>query len=222
MYQVIDFYEAITGSNEEHYGFGSFWWACPPYIFNEPLVTRFWIDRPTEILNLSDFDSRKEEPDPRAKTDPGEFLAISKFKRRPVIILSTSGVPYRDRAWVGGDYFLVAPTRTLRSSVTGEYKANPDFVWDAITYQYNSVFYLPSDTNYDFLETVIQFDRMITLHKSWLLDCRYVQLTHDAKVCVKAWLQNYLFGKVPRIFNENLETYRDMVGEDPKIRGGFR
>jgi len=221
MYEVINFYESINPKDEDCFEFGSFWWACLPYVFNRSIVTRFWYDRPTELLNLEEFDPGNEESDAKAKTQPGEFLAISKFKKRPVIILSTPGMPYHDRAWHGGEYFLVAPTRTLRSEITGEYKANPDFVWDTITYQYSSVFYLPGEPAHDFLEAVIQFDRMITLHKSWLLEPRKAKLTHDAKVCVRGWLQSYIFGKVPKIFNANLEAYREMVGEDPQVRAGL-
>jgi hypothetical protein len=220
MYNVIDFYEEVS-REENCYERGYFWWACPPYIFDRPIVTRFWHNRPTQELKLEDFDSRNEESDEINITQPGEFLGVSKFKRRPVIVLSTSGSPYRDRAWKGGEYFLVAPTRTLRSKITGEYRANPNFVWDAITYQYSSVFYLPRDPEYDFLEAVIQFDRIVTLHRSWLLEPRKAKLSHDAKVCIDCWLRNYIFGKVPISFNKNLEAYREMVGEDPKIRTGI-
>jgi hypothetical protein len=221
VYKVIDFYEPVNPQDELCLEQGCFWWACTPYVFNKPVITRFFFDRPTESLNLANFDARKEAPDERAETEPGEFLAISKFKRRPVIILSTSGTPYRDRAWYGGEFFLVAPTRTLRNEITGEYKANPDFVWDSITYQYSSVFYLPEDSAYDFLEAVLQFDRMTTLHRSWLLEPRRAKLSQDARVCVNAWLQNYIFGKIPNIFNENLNAYRAMVGEDPQVRAGL-
>lgn len=221
MYKIIDFYEPIDPKDEDCLQQGCFWWACPSYIYDQPVVTRFWFDRPTEILNLRNFDPNKEVPDEKANTQAGEFLAISKFKRRPVIILSTPGTPYRERGWRGGEYFLVAPTRTLRSNISGEYKADPEFVWDSITYQYSSVFYLPGNPAYDFLEAVIQFDRITTLHRSWLLEPRRAKLTHDARVCVNAWLQNYISGKVPKLFNENLEAYRTMVGEDPQVRAGL-
>ena len=107
------------------------------------------------------------------------------------------------------------PLRTLRNEITGEYKANPDFVWDTITYQYSSVFYLPEESRYNFQEAVIQLDRIVTLHQSWLLDPRSAKLSDDARVCLSAWLQNYIFGKLPKKFNENLEAYKAMVGEDP-------
>ena len=221
MYKVIDYYESVDPKIHTCLEQGCFWWACPPNIFNRPIVTRFWFDRPTEMLNLTSFDPQKEKPDERAKTEPGEFLAISKFKKRPVIILSTPGTPYRDRAWQGGEYYLVAPTRTLKSEITGEYKADPEFVWDSITYQYSSIFYLPGDPAYNFLEAVIQFDRITTLHRSWLLEPRSAKLSNDAKVCLSAWFQNYIFGKIPKKFNENLETSKAMVGEDPQIRAGL-
>lgn len=221
MYQVIDYYEPVNIKTEDCLQQGYFWWSCPFYIFDKPAVMRFWKDRPTEQMNLMSFDPTRESVDKKSGTQPGEFLAIAKFKKRPVIILSTAGTTYRDRAWRGGEYYLVAPIRTLRNDYTGEYKANPEFVWDTITYKYSSVFYLPGEPGFDFQESIIQFDRIITLHRSWLLETRIAKLTQEAKVCVNAWIQNYLFGKLPKTFNENLEAYRAMVGEDPKIRASL-
>jgi hypothetical protein len=109
----------------------------------------------------------------------------------------------------------------LRHQPTNEYKANPEFVWNAIIYQYSSVFYLPNEPKYDILESVVQFDRMTTLHKSWLLEPRKAQLTNEAVICISAWLQNYITGIVPKTFNEDLESYREMLGENPKIRTGL-
>jgi hypothetical protein len=220
MYSVIDFYEK-NPEGADIYSRGSIWWACPQYVFERPNVWRFYKDRPTEMVDLTKFDANKEVADKNASTEPGEFLAIAKFKKRPVVILSSPGSAYKDRAWKGGEYYLVAPLRTLRSEITGEYKANPDFVWDAITYQYNSIFYLPADTTFDFKESVIQFDRIITLHQSWLLQLRQARLSQDALVCLCSWLQNYLFGKIPKKFNDEVETYREMVGTEPKIRAGL-
>jgi len=156
LYKVIDFFEEFDTKKEVGYPRGSLWWACSPYPFNKPHITRFYFDKPTESVDIRENNFSKEKQDERSDTMPGEFLAISKFKKRPVIILSTSGSPYRDRAWHGGEFFTVAPIRTLRTPITGEYKANPDFVWDTITYQYNSVFFLPEEVKYDIRESVIQ------------------------------------------------------------------
>ena len=221
MYQVIDYYEPAEEKGDLQYSQGSVWWACLPYTFDKPIVTRFYFDRPIERLDLTTFEANKEVVDKKSNTNPGEFLALSKFKKRPVVILSTPGSPYGDRAWHGGEYFVVAPLRSLRVDVTGEYKANPDFVWGAVTYHYNSIFYLPDDPKFDLRESVVQFDRLTTLHVSWLLEAAKAKLTRDAWICLSSWLQNYLFGRIPKTFNENLNAYREMVGEDPKVKASM-
>jgi len=40
-------------------------------------------------------------------------------------------------------------------------------------------------------------------------------------VCLDEWLRNYLYNKVRARFNDDLETYRQMVGSDPQIRAGL-
>ncbi len=221
MYKIIDFYEPLSQADAERYERGQFWWTCYPYAFTTSHITRFWPHRPTRTLDVRQFDPRREQPDDEADTIPGEFLAITKFKRRPVVILSTAGTPYRDRAWRGSEFFLVAPARSLRDPLTNEYKAAPQFVWGAITYQYSSVFYLPGSDQFDIHEAVLHFDRMTTLHHSWLLEPRGACLSSDAMVCMDEWLRNYLYGKVRARFNEDLETYRQMIGGDPQIRTGL-
>jgi hypothetical protein len=221
MYKVIDFYEPLSRSDAERYERGQFWWACFPYAFTKPQITRFWPNRPTETLDVRRFDPRKEQPDDVAHTSADEFLAITQFKRRPVVILSTAGSLYHDRAWRGGDFFLVAPVRSLRDTLTGEYKANPNFVWGAITYRFSSVFYLPRDATFDIREGVLHFDRMTTLHRTWLLEPRKAHLSSDAMVCLDEWLRNYLYNEVRARFNDDLETYRQMVGSDPQVRTGL-
>ena len=218
MYNCIDFYETVSRADAGSYERGHFWWACLPYRTTKPEVTRFWPNRPTEILELDRFDPRNEEPDSAAGTEAGEFLAIAKFKKRPVVILSTGGSPYYDRAWRGGEFFLVAPIRSLKNPVTGEFKANPDFVWSVITYKFSSLFYLPRDDASNIHEAVIHFDRITTLHRSWLLEPRRAHLSEDAMVCLDEWLRNYTYGKVRKKFNDDLETYRALVGNDPQIR----
>lgn len=221
MYRVIDFYEPLSQADAQRYERGQFWWVCCPYSFRQPQVTRFWPNRPTDTLDLRRFDPRREKPDTVAKTDSDEFLAITKFKRRPVVILSTCGSVYYDRAWQGGEHFLIAPARSLRVPLTGEYKANPHFVWGAITYLFSSIFYLPRDPEYDIRESVVHFDHMKTLHRSWLLQPGRARLGKEAMICLDQWLRNYIYGKVSPRFNKDLEAYRDMVGEDPQMRTGI-
>jgi hypothetical protein len=221
MYKVIDFYEPLSQAEAARCERGQMWWACYPYRLKKPEVTRFWRDRPMQKLDLRKFDPRRESRDDKNDTDADELLAIAKFKRRPVIILSTPGTRYVDREWNGGTFYLVAPVRSLRDLWTNEYRAIPQFVWGAITYQYSSVFYLPSSDEFEVHEAVAHFDWMTTLHRSWLLEPRAVRLSSDAMVCLDEWLRNYLYGEVRAKFNEDLKCYRGMIGNDPQIRTGL-
>ena len=220
MYKVIDFYEPLIRTDTHRYERGQMWWTCYPYLNLHPRVIRAWGNGATAEMDLHQFDPTQERSDEKSDTAPGEFLAITKFKKRPVVILSTAGTPYQDRAWQGGGFFLVAPVRSLRHSLTGECIAPPGFVWGTITYQYSSVFYLPRDDQFGVREAVLHLDRMKTLHQSWLLEPRRACLSKDAMVCLDEWLRNYIYGKVRDKFNKDLETYRQMVGEDPQTRTG--
>jgi hypothetical protein len=221
MYKVIDdFYEPLNSTDAQKYERGHMWWACCPYLFTRPRVTRVLAGGKTKEMDLRHFDPRQEQRDKEPNTNPGEFLAITKFKKRPVVILSTAGTPYQDRAWEGGGFFLVAPIRSLRHPVSGEYVARPEFVWGTMTYRYSSVFYLPRDDQFNIHEAVLHLDRMQTFHQSWLLEPRSVRLGNDAMICLNEWLRNYVYGVVRPQFNEDLETYRQIVGEDPQIRTG--
>jgi hypothetical protein len=221
MYTVIDpFYEADTTSATERCARGQLWWTCFPYAFTNTEVTRFWPHRPTEKLDIARFDPRRERYDHRASTSADEFLAITQFKRRPVVIISTCGTQYRNGGWRGAEFFLVAPARSLRDSLTREYKPSPHFVWSVITYRFSSLFYLPRDSNLNIREAVLHFDRIIALHRSWLLEPMQACLSGDALICLDEWLRNYIYGLVRTEFNRDLECYRQLVGEDPEVRTG--
>ena len=97
--------------------------------------------------------------------------------------------------------------------MTGEYKAPPEFVWGVITYQYSSLFYLPSSDEFNIHEAVLHFDRMKTIHRSWLLRPRSARLSSEAMDCLDEWLRNYIYGEVRLEFPRDLKTYREMVGD---------
>lgn len=217
MYKVIEYYEPVA-SGSVQVERGQFWWTCFPMIFTTPNVTRFYCDRPTETLDIKKFDPSKETYDNDNKTDNNEFLAVVKYKKRPVIILSTGGTPYKDRGWVGGEFYVIAPVISLRDEVSGEYRCAPEFVWNTITYQYNSLFYIPANNNYDFHEGIVHFDRLTALHQSWLLEIRPAKFTHEAMTCFEEWLHLYLYNKIRTKFKADLDAYKEMVGEDPQIR----
>lgn len=217
MYKIIDYYRPLEQRDKEDYDRGQIWWTCFPYSFESPRVERYWPNRPGEILDISRFSPRNEKHDPAANTLPGEFLAVCKFKKRPVIILSTSGVEYRDRAWHGGEHFVVAPLRSLRDDITGGYKVNPEFVWGAIRYDYPTVFYAPGDNKFGVHEAVLQLDRIATLHCSWLLERSDCRLTSDAMECLDETIRRYVYGKVRAKFAADLVEYRKLLGDSPQI-----
>lgn len=89
-----------------------------------------------------------------------------------------------------------------------------------IRYKFSCLFYLPRSDKFDIHEAVVHFDRMIAVHRSWLLEPRKAHLTTDATVCLHGWLRNYICGRVRPRFSKDLQDYREMVGNDPEIRTG--
>lgn len=218
MYKYIDvFYEQTPMSDQNIFSRGSLFWTCFPYVFNSPRVIRFWKHRPTEHFDITQFDPSKEQKDPRGETEADEFNAITTYKRRPVILLSTSGSRYDPQGLRGGDYFLVAPLRSLRILETKEYKFLPEFVWNSIIYKYSSIFYLPESNENNIMESIILFERVTTLHCSWLQPCNK-RLTAEALTCLNMWFYNFIYGSVPNGFRKDLEAYRNLMGENPKIK----
>jgi hypothetical protein len=221
VYPVTNYYLTSEKFTREQVSRGQLWWAYPLYVFGSPKITRFWSNRPTETINLQQFDASKELADEEAQTQPGEFLGVFKSKMRPVLVLSNPSTTYSDRAWRGGEYFLVAPIRSLRNEYTNEYKSDHNFVWNTITYQYSSLFYLPAGGEYEIKESVLHFDHITTLHRSWFLKPRKVKMTNEAMICVDAWLRNYIYGKVPKGFYDQLKIYQEQMGDAPQVRSSL-
>jgi len=222
MYQLIDYYDPADASPVTKYAFGQIWWTCFAKPLRETGMLRMRRGQAQVPMDIRDFDPSKETADLATDTKPNEFMALCKFKQRPVVILSTAGTSFKHGSWEGGQRYLVAPVFTLRDDVTGEYKVPAKFVWGAIRYQWSSVFYIPEDNTYDIREAVILLDCMTTLQRSWLLNCRKACLSTQAQNCLHEWLRHYLYGTVHPGFNKELEEYRQMVTEDAQIRtGGF-
>jgi len=219
MYKAIDFFEPLGRGEARLHGRGQLWWACVPQVLQEPYVSRFyWKDHQVKQTSVREFDPKLEMRDPGAKIKKDEFVAITKFGLRPVVILSTCGDAYRDRAWRGGECYLVAPMFTLRDRRTGEWKCNPDFAWEVITYRFSSLFYVPRCPSLGIKESVVHLDRMVTLHRSWLLGPCKARLHADAMKCLNAWLYNHAHGRIGQNFMRELRTYREIMDEDPKTR----
>lgn len=218
MHKLIDFYERIPAKENGCYQRGHFFWTCFPYAFFSPRVTRFWNNKPTETIDITEFNPSKEEYDPNNHTEADMFLAINTYKRRPVVLLSSQCQSFDPKGLHGGEYFLVAPLRSLRILETNEYRHKPDFIWNTINYKYNSIFYIPSSDEGTIRESIIFFERMTTLHLSWLIPFGDIRLSSDAMACLDMWLRNYIYGTLPSKFNQNLEDYRKLMGEDPKTK----
>lgn len=218
MHTIIDFYEKIPTDQKGCYKRGCFYWTCFPYAFESPRVTRFWNNRPTETLDITTFDPSNNNFDPNSGLGDDEFQAVTIYKRRPVILLSSKCEEYDPKGLHGGEYYVVAPLRSTRIIETNEYKFPPGFVWNTILYKYNSIFFLPCAEDQKLRESIILFERMTTLHHTWLTTMNDIQLTHDAQTCVDMWLRNFLFDNIPTSFNQNLESYRELMGDDPKIK----
>ena len=130
-------------------------------------------------------------------------------------MLSTSGDPYNDRAWKGGERMLVVPLYSLRVPQTGEWRCTRNFVLNTINYRYSSVFFLPGSTDHGLLDSVVRFDRVMGMHISWLIERRSAQLTTEAMRCVDEWFQFFVTGKIRKKFLEDVEAYRSLVAETP-------
>lgn len=215
MYKYIDYYEQKPKEKKEGFHRGQFYWSCFPFAFSSPRVTRFWCNRPTETLDTTKFNSTKEKFDPDNKTEADEFLAITQYKRRPVLLLSTPIEKYDTKGFKGGEYYLVAPLRSLRIKETNEYKFSAELIWKSILYSYSSLFYLPDSIGDMICESFVLFERTTTLHQSWLSPCDSIQLSTEALYCVDMWFRNFIFGNVPTTFKNDIDAYRTAMGESP-------
>ena len=220
MYPLINnYFEPIRDASR--FEPGQLWWVCFPNPWNRPEICRVWRSNGSKLINVRDFDPHKEQADSVTGTAPNEFMGLTKFKQRPIVVLSVSAKPFAAGSWKGGARLLVAPIFTLKEEITGEYKVSPRFVWDFMTYQCDSVFYLPPNPTFDILEAVIRLDYMATIHESWLASPRKAQLTKDAMNCLNEWFRHYIWGCVQGSFQRDLLTYRELVGSDPEIRVGI-
>lgn len=218
MWQIIDYYtpQDKNGADRSR---GELWLACVPRAISENQVTRVFESGATARLSVSSLGALDGATAARASAKG--IPALTLHDVRPVLLLSSPAKRYVDRAWTGGCWHLVAPIRSLKDPDTGEYKAEAAFLWGVITYVYPSLFYLPEDAGFQIREAVVHFDRLTTLHTSWLLEPRRARLTDAALRCADQWLGMYLTGKCSTRFSSDVGAYREMMGESPNVRGSL-
>lgn len=213
MKDIIDYYEHPGRDYASRYERGQFYWAPFLYIPDTQEVVRYQKDLPTTTMDIRKFNPEYEKPDPVSGTKSDEFLAILKFKLRPVIIVSTLADPWKAYGKKAGEYYIIAPIYTTKDPTTGRYKYPLEFVKGAIEYRYNSVFYLPPDGDSYVKEAVVRLDMLSTLHRSWLVRPMPVRLTDDALSVLSGWLHYYLTGRISKGLNEELEAFRELLAE---------
>jgi len=194
------------------------WWAFCPYLSASTVVTCVLADGSLQCRDVGQLVDEDLGADEALNTLDGELAVLAKYKKRPVLVLSVAGSHYHDRAWRGGDWFLVAPIRSLTLPVTGELKTAPEFVRGVIAYAYRGLFYLPEEKSLAVREAVPHLDRAVTLHASWLLQRREARLSSPMLQCLDEWLRCYVFGRISRRFHDDLEAYRQLVIEGSVTR----
>lgn len=218
MYTVLDYYEDTGRDRQRTIERGDIWMVCFPYRFSDDRIERVY---PDGLVKVESIHGHRPRVDRDGREAAEEFSGVIKFKRRPVIVLSTLGDHYQDRAWRGQQTVLVAPVRSLRDDVTNEYRADPEFVWNSICYRYRSIFYLPCSNKYDFHEAALHLDDMRTINCAWLSEKRPARLSDDALKILDGWLHFYIYGKLGEGLAGFLNDYREYLGQHPDVRTGL-
>jgi hypothetical protein len=217
MYKLIDFYRPVNKGDGYSFDRGMIYWTCVQQPFLSPAIKR-WTEQRVRKIDVNQFNPSTENDDAENGTKAGEFWGINKYKKRPVIILSSQCPKYEDRVLKGGEFYLVAPLFTLRDKITKEYKFDKETVWGAISYNIKAAFYLPQSDKSELQESLILLERMFTIHCSWLQPPLSIRLSDDGLGCLNMWVRNFIYGSVPDWFQEKISTYRELIGTDPQTR----
>lgn len=210
---LIDYYEHPGRDYAKRYERGQFYWAPFLYIPTGRQIDRYKKDLPITRMDIQTFNPEYERPDPASGTESDEFLAILKFKLRPVIIVSTPATPWEAYGKKAGNYYTVVPIYTTKHPITGRHKYPLEFVKGAIAYQYNSVFYLPASDDFYVEEAIVRLDMLCALHRSWFVRPRPVCLTDDALSLLSGWLHYYLTGRINKRLYEDLQVFCELLAE---------
>jgi hypothetical protein len=195
---VPQYYTKLTGMYRQ--------WYQPGQFFEAPSL--FLIDKnPMHILSAK-YDSKsntysygiiKEDhhsfkqqimPIQPLGIKSNERIALVGCKMRPVIIISKSADCWNYGKKTNDECFLVAPVYSLEEN-DGSKKYPTEFIEKIKAYAYNTFFYLPKSLSPYVRESYVRFDRIQSIHKSWLQH-EPNKLTPEAMECLLAWLYCYL------------------------------
>lgn len=214
MRDVVDYYEQ-TGNESERHDVGQLYWAMFPIMPESRQCTRIGPAFLCTPYDVTRFNPGEEGPDVELGTESDEFLATVKYQMRPVVILAPKrpSHEWESRGKHSGDMCLVAPSYTVYDEVSSRYKYNKPFIWRAIAYYYNSVFYLEPSEDYNVKESIVRFDRVCSLHTSWLVQPRAVKLTESAFGLMQEWFRYYLTNIPSQRFLDDISALRSLLAE---------
>lgn len=201
------------------YEIGQFFWAPALYLFGEhgrnPYVVRSAYNQSnrdysyqvSQMQSASEFRAT-QEPDHTLGTRSDERAVIIRAKRRPVILISASVVPWTDGRRRHDDSFLVAPVYSFAGDETKR-AYNPTFIERVKGYFYWQLFYLPENPGVRIREGFVRLDRIQAIHQS-LLEHMPVRLSGDAQPLLHNWIRVYL-GETLSEVDDLLFDYREQA-----------
>jgi hypothetical protein len=199
---------------EQMYQPGQFFWAPALFLFGRKPVhllkgrynraTGQWEYR---IEQMSDVEfQRPEEPIIPLGIESDQRATILGCKLRPVILLSSHPVKWKDGRRTHDDAYLVAPVYSFGDG-DGKQPYSPVFIERVKAFVYNTFFYLPRSTSPQFTEGFVRFDRIQVIHREQLRHMA-AMLTDDALWLLQTWLWCFLGAELGKI-NNVLFDYRE-------------
>jgi len=221
MYPTLSYYHAVDPRASIPVR-GGIYWSCFQFAYSGPSVERVHRDaRPISTLDIQQFNPGLERADATDGTASNEFLAVQKFKQRPVIVLSTSGDIYLEtvqKRWKGGQHVLVAPLYSVWDETNRRFEFPSDFLLRAIRYDYASTFFLPGSHNFDLIAGIARFEYTQAVHISWLKKySRGVMLSETALQFLEEWFSYFMTGTVSETFSKELTTFREYLDQEGNV-----
>lgn len=221
MFGTIEYFEKLPRS-AQHPVLGGIYWAPFPFGYGGTNIERAHMDaRPHERIDVTKFNPEKERYDKGDNTQSNEFLAIRKFKYRPVIALSGRADPYTGQmqaTWMGGNHVVAAPIYSVFNKTSRRYKFPAELLIEVILYQYAAAFFLPGSRVLSLTASIVRLEYAQSIHVDWLeKHGGGVVLQGNALYCLQEWFSYYLTGEVSQAFAEDLDAYRETMKEEGTI-----
>jgi hypothetical protein len=221
MYPLVDYYERIDARNTSLVR-GAIYWTSFQFAYGGPKVERFHRDgRPIEELNVYQFNPSNNRADSADQTRDNEFLAVQKFKQRPVIVLSPTSDVYLEsmqNRWNGGQHVLIAPIYSVWEETTNRFDVPSEFLLKVIRYDYSSAFFLPGSHTYDIISSIVRLEYTQAVHVSWLRKFGAgVKLTAKALQYLEEWFIHFSTGTVSEPFANELREFRTYLDEEGSV-----